>query len=269
MSMALSIRYALVYWAMLQAYASVESQDHLQNPLSFALSSRKVAAKTQRQQTAVLGSSFRIQGGVADGGKAELLTIPKGAKVKDVLLKVISVVEHHGPRDEDMWIRRVQVKGQWLKQKWAFKTGSGFYGSPVNYLARIGTGEWKAPLDLLKDSDGLLSLAIHNKEVPTKMFQSSTAQDVALVIGPVTVGVVYKTSNKDGLNFNHLDVHVKGLSSVLQPLGGLLIGNDNAPAPSLPHSNATEDQEFDDFKKELESEHSEAENSELVTTPAQ
>lgn len=213
-------------------------------PLSLRVSSSKVVARPERAQPQrsktqadSAGQSFRIRGGLEDGGTAELLTIPKGATGKDVLLKVVVQVEKMGPRAADMWIRRVQVNGQWLKAKWSFKTGSGFYGSPELYLARFGDSEWTAPVNLLKASDGLLSVAIHNKSAPTQMFQSSTAQDIKLVVGPVVLGVVWKTSNKDGLNFNHLDVHLFGLSSVKQELGGVLVGGQ---APPPPPANETE-----------------------------
>jgi len=235
------IRLAAVCIGVLHAVASETSPSdsaHTWNkPLSLRLSERKVVAQPHRNQVhraqahaevEVMGQSFRIAGGIEDGGTAELLTIPKGATGKDALLRVVVQVEKMGPREEDMWIRRVQVNGQWLPKKWSFKTGSGFYGTDGLYLARFGDSEWTAPVNLLKASDGLLSVAIHNKPVPTAMFQSSTAQDIQLVIGPVILGVVWKTSNKDGLNFNHLDVHLSGLSSVTQELGGLLIGEPPA-----------------------------------------
>jgi len=234
-------RLAAVCIGVLQTVAFAASPaeiSHLtHSPLSLRLSNRKVVAQKAQPKRAELqadatGQSFRIRGGIEDGGSAELLVIPKGATGKDVLLRVAVQVEKMGPRDEDMWIRRVQVNGKWLKAKWSFKTGSGFYGTPGLYLARFGDSDWTAPINLLKASDGLLSVAIHDKPVPTKMFQSSTAQDIQLVVGPVIVGVVWKTSNKDGLNFNHLDVHLSGLSSVKQELGGLLIGEPPAPSPA-------------------------------------
>jgi len=240
-------RLAAVCIAVLQAAAFETSPADISRishvPLSLRLSNRKVVAAPQRAevQAEAQSQNFRIQGGIEDGGSAELLTIPKGASGKDALLRVVVQVEKMGPRDEDMWIRRVQVNGNWLPEKWSFKTGSGMYGSEGLYLARFGDSEWTAPVNLLKASDGLLSVAIHNKTVPTAIFQSSTAQDIQLVVGPVIVGVVWKTSNKDGLNFNHLDVHLSGLSSVKQELGGLLIGEPPAPAPAPePLANETE-----------------------------
>jgi len=262
--MAPSFKFALAFTAIVQAAASWAAPESLLGPLSLRLSDSKVATKPQRQQqrSDVAGGSFRIQGGLEDGGSAELLVIPKGATGEDVLLRVVVQVEHHGPREEDMWIRRVQVAGKWLKKNWAFKTGSAFYGSPVNYLARLGHGDWTAPVNLLKASDGLLSLAIHNKEVPTEMFQSSTAMDVALIVGPVTVSVVYKTSNKDGNNFNHLDVHLSGLASVEQEMGGLLIGD----APPPPPANETETNDEEPAKLVLVSPFHES-SAEAFTTP--
>jgi len=242
------LRFAAVCAVTLQASASEVPPDH--SPLSLRLNDRKVVASPQRIQTGTealsesAGSSFRIRGGIEDGGRAELLVIPKGAKGDDVLLSVAVQVEKMGPRKQDMWIRRVQLHGQWMTKKWAFKTGSGYYGQPELYLARYGTSPWAAPVDLLKESDGLLSVAIHDKPVPTRLFQSSTAMDVQLVVGPVIVGVVWKTSNKDGANFNHLDVHLAGLSQVQQELGGLLIGEpdpgDEQVTQDHPNANATE-----------------------------
>jgi len=232
------LRFAAVCTALLQASASDVSPYH--SPLSLRLNDRKVIAQPQRAESRLdsAGSSFRIQGGIEDGGSAELLVIPKDAKGKDILLAVDVQVEKMGPREQDMWIRRVQVHGAWLHgKKWGFKTGSAAYGSPELYLAKYGDSEWTAPVNLLKASDGLLSVAIHDKPVPTQIFQSSTAMDTQLVVGPVVVGVVWKTSNKDGLNFNHLDVHLAGLSSVEQTLGGLLIGD---PEEKAPPSNATQ-----------------------------
>lgn len=234
------VRVAAVCAVIWQASGTEPHVDH--SPLSLRLNNRRVVAQPERAVSLAnalsdsAGTSFRIKGGIEDGGRAELLVIPKDAKGEDVLLSVSVQVEKMGPRKQDMWIRRVQCHGKWLKQKWAFKTGSGFYGTPELYLARYGDGEWTAPVNLLKASDGLLSVAIHDKPVPTQMFQSSTAQDIQLVVGPVIVGVVWKTSNKDGANFNHLDVHLAGLSSVQQTLGGLLIGE---PEPDEQMVNST------------------------------
>jgi len=232
------LRLAAVCAVIWQASGSEASPDLVHSPLSLRLNNRRVVAQPERAVTRAdaAGSSFRIKGGIEDGGRAELLVIPKDAKGDDVLLSVSVQVEKMGPRKQDMWIRRVQLHGKWLKQKWAFKTGSGFYGTPELYLARYGDSEWTAPVNLLKASDGLLSVAIHDKPVPTQLFQSSTAQDIQLVVGPVIVGVVWKTSNKDGANFNHLDVHLAGLSSVQQTLGGLLIGE---PDPEEQQVNRT------------------------------
>jgi len=236
------IRLAAVCAVIWQTSGSDASPDLAHSPLQLRLNNRRIVAKPERSLASTnsfadsAGTSFRIKGGIEDGGRAELLVIPKDAKGEDVLLSVSVQVEKMGPRKQDMWIRRVQVHGKWLKQKWAFKTGSGFYGAPELYMARYGSGEWTSPVNLLKASDGLLSVAIHNKSVPTQMFQSSTAQDIQLVVGPVIVGVVWKTSNKDGSNFNHLDVHLAGLSSVQQTLGGLLIGE---PEPEEPMINST------------------------------
>jgi len=267
--MALPLRFALAYTAFLQAAASPASPDLFHKPLALSVSNRKVVAQTKHATVAdSTSSSFRIKGGLEDGGVAELLVIPKDAKGEDVLMKVVCVVEHHGPREEDMWIRRVQVSGQWLKQKWAFKTGSGFYGAPENYLARLGDGEWQAPVELLKASDGLMSLAIHNKEVPTHTFQSSTVQDISLVTGPVTTSVVYKTSNKDGNNFNHLDIHVKGLSSVLQPMGGLLIGEPDLPEKHEDPEDPENTEDPEDPENTEDPEDPEGENTDTVTPPA-
>lgn len=235
-------RFAAVCAVILQAGSSEQPQDH--SPLSLRLNDRKVIAAPQRAQTESLteslGTSFRIRGGIEDGGRAELLVIPKGATGEDVLLSVAVQVEKMGPRKQDMWIRRVQVHGKWLKKKWAFKTGSGSYGAPELYLARYGDSAWTQPVNLLKESDGLLSVAIHDKPVPTQLFQSSTAMDIQLVVGPVIVGVVWKTSNKDGANFNHLDVHLAGLSQVQQELGGLLIGEPEPGDEQVTHGNKTQ-----------------------------
>jgi len=234
------IRLAAACAGIWQASGSEASPDLLHSPLSLRLNDRRIVAQPHRALTQAdsAGSIFRIKGGIEDGGRAELLVVPKGAKGEDVLLSVSVQVEKMGPRKQDMWIRRVQIHGKWLKEKWAFKTGSGFYGEPGLYLARCGNSEWTAPVNLLKTSDGLLSVAIHDKPVPTAMFQSSTAQDIQLVVGPVIVGVVWKTSNKDGANFNHLDVHLAGLASVQQPLGGLLIGEPE-PDEQMVNSTAT------------------------------
>lgn len=193
--------------------------------MSLRLANRKVLAKHAQHDTS---TDMQTEGDAENGGKAILLVIPANATGDDALVRVAAVVEHIGPADDDMWIRRVQVNGQWLKQKWAFKTGSGFFGDPSLYQARLGDGPWQQPVDLLKASDGLLRLAIHNKEPPVRLFQSSIGQEIHLVIGPVTLGVKYTTSNKDGSNFNHLDVHLAGLTEVVQPIGGVLMGEDES-----------------------------------------
>lgn len=204
--------------------------------MSLRLASRKTQDMSSSHQSS--GSHSRIfgtQGSLVaeDNGRATLLVIPKDAEGDDVLMKVSAMVEKIGPRDEDMWIRRVQVSGKWLKQKWAFKTGSGFFGDPSLYQARFGDGDWTEPVNLLKESDGLLRLAIHNKDAPTQKFQSSTGQECHLVVGPVTLAVKYATSNKDGINFNHLDVHLSGLRDVVQNMGGVLIAGSEESATEV------------------------------------
>ena len=180
---------------------------------------------------------FGTEGDLAaeDRGKATLLVIPKGAKGEDALMKVDALVEKIGPADEDVWIRRVQVSGQWVPKKWAFKTGSGFYGDPSLYQARLGENVWTEPVNLLKESDGLLRLAIHNKDPPTHKSQTSIGQEVHLIVGPVTIGVKYSTSNREGTNFNHLDVHLSGLRDVIQDMGGVLIsGSEESETQATP-----------------------------------
>jgi len=156
-------------------------------------------------------------------GRTELLTIPEGASAEDALLRVIASTEQIGSRKNDLWIRRVRVSGSWVGgDKYAFKTGSGYFGDANNYLASIGDGEWTTPGDLEDASNGRLSTILHSLEVPTTSFQSSPVEDVDLSAGPVHVQIKYVTSNKDNQNFNHLDVQVRGLSAVEQPLGGVL-----------------------------------------------
>jgi len=207
--------------------------------MSLRLADRKTLDTSSiRHATGSHAKIFGTYGDFAaeDRGKATLLVIPAGAEGDDVLLKVSAMVEKIGSKEEDVWIRRVQVRGKWLEQsgkRWSFKTGSGFYGDPSLYQARLGDGEWTAPVNLLKASDGLLRLAIHDKDAPTHMFQSSVSQDVHLVIGPVTLGVKYATSNKDGVNFNHLDVHLSGLKDVVQDMGGVLITGSEESASQV------------------------------------
>merc|ERR1719265_750374 len=165
----------------------------------------------------------------AADNKATLLVIPANATDDhDSLLRIQGAVEKIGPSDEDMWIRRVRVSGEWLKEKWAFKTGSGPFGDPALYQARLGDAPWTQPVNLLKASDGLLRLAIHNKQPPTHPLQQSIGQEVHLVIGPVTLGVKYVTSNKDDAMYNHLEVHLAGLTDVVQPMGGVLMGESES-----------------------------------------
>jgi len=192
--------------------------------------------------------------GDGSGGHCDLLVIPRGASHEDCLLRVTAYIEKMGDRPEDLWIRRVKLAGKWLPKQYGFKTGSGQYGEDSNYLVRMGTDEWKQPVELLKASDGLMSVAIHNKTVPTHNFEQALAQDVSLVIGPVTVGVTYATSNKDDINFNHLDVHLKGLTDVRQLLGGIL-------AEEPPRSD-DEDEPSEDKPVEDEPELSEGQPSE-------
>jgi len=197
----------------------------------------------------------------SEGGHCDLLVIPRDSSHDESLLRVTAYIEKMGDREEDLWIRRLTLSGQWLPQPYGFKTGSGSYGEEANYLVRMGTGEWKHPIDILKATDGLMSVAIHNKSVPTHNFESSLAQDVSLVIGPVTIGISYATSNKDERNFNHLDIHLKGLADVRQTLGGILAAepphlkepnedepNEDEPNeddPNLLHPNGVDPEAFD------------------------
>ena len=158
-----------------------------------------------------------------------MLVIPENATTAaDALIRVSGFVEKIGPSDDDMWIRRVQIDGQWVKEKWAFKTGSGPFGDPALYKARLGSGEWTEPMNLLRASDGLMRLAIHDKQPPTHPFQQSIGQEVHVVIGPVTLGVKYVTSNKDDRMYNHLEMHVAGLTDVVQTIGGVLMGDEHS-----------------------------------------
>merc|ERR1719454_407445 len=192
--------------------------------MSLRLASRNVLEMSHEHR------SSATQGDQVDeNGKANLLVIPENATTaEDALVRIAGFVEKIGPSDDDMWIRRVRVSGQWLKEKWAFKTGSGPFGDPALYQARLGEGEFTQPVNLLKASDGLLRLAIHNKQPPTHQFQQSIGQEIHLVVGPVTLGVKYVTSNKDGAMYNHLEVHVAGLTDVVQTIGGVLMGDSNS-----------------------------------------
>merc|ERR1712107_2265 len=144
------------------------------------------------------------------GAHVELMTIPAGASVEDALLKVTGETELIGERKNDLWIRRVRVQGQWLGgDDFSFRTGNAKFGDTSNYLARMSGGEWLSPEELLKASDGRMSLALHPHQAPTENWETSFSQDVELKAGPVEVMVSFATSKKDtDASFNHFDVHL-------------------------------------------------------------
>jgi len=151
-------------------------------------------------------------------GHVELMTIPAGASSEDALLKVTGETEQMGSRSNDLWIRRVHVEGRWLGgDDFSFKTGHAKFGEAANYLARMSGGAWLSPRDLLKISDGKLSLALGNRGAPMEKWEKTSNQEVALKAGPVKVLISYATSKKDTDEaFNHFDVFVSGLSEVDQ-----------------------------------------------------
>jgi len=228
---------ALAFCAIAIACASEQpaiGQEHLDDDAVSLLQwqVRRLSDKSFSLANTKLADSAAFVGQSAgEGGNCDLIVIPKGASHEDALLRVTAYIEKMGDREEDLWIRRIKLTGQWLPQHYAFKTGSGQFGDDSLYLVRMGTGEWQHPVDILKATDGLMSVAIHNKSVPTHNFESSSAQDVELVIGPVIVGVRYATSNKDSRNFNHLDLHLQGLKDVVQELGGVLASDSPEPEP--------------------------------------
>jgi len=157
-------------------------------------------------------------------GHVELMTIPAGASAEDALLKITGETEQIGSRDADLWIRRVHVEGQWMGgDDFSFKTGHGKFGEKSNYLARMSGGAWLSPRDLLKISDGKMSLALGNRGAPKEKWEKTSNQQVAMKAGPVKVLVSYATSKKDTDEaFNHFDVFVSGLSEVEQSMSGVL-----------------------------------------------
>jgi len=151
-------------------------------------------------------------------GHVELMTIPAGASSEDALLKVTGETEQMGSRQADLWIRQVHVEGRWLDgDDFSFKTGHAKFGEAQNYLARMSGGAWLSPLDLLKISDGKMSLALGNNNAPRDKWEKTSNQQISLKAGPVKVLVSYATSKKDTDEaFNHFDVFVSGLSDVKQ-----------------------------------------------------
>jgi len=157
-------------------------------------------------------------------GHVEFMTIPAGASAGHALLKVTGETEQMGERKNDLWIRRVHVEGKWLDgDDFSFKTGHAKFGDAANYLAKMSGGKWSSPQDLLKVSDGKMSLALYDDEAPTQDWEKSQAQEVSLRAGPVKVMVMFATSKKDtGDSFNHFDVHLSGLQDVTHSMSGVL-----------------------------------------------
>jgi len=164
-------------------------------------------------------------------GHVEFMTIPAGASSRDALLKVTGETEQMGVRKNDLWIRRVHVEGKWLGDDFSFKTGHAEFGDAANYLARMSGGKWVSPQDLLKVSDGKMSLGLYDDEAPTHDWEKSQAQEVSLRAGPVKVMVMFASSKKDtGDTFNHFDVHLSGLQDLTDSMSGVLA---TASGPAL------------------------------------
>jgi len=160
-------------------------------------------------------------------GKQEFVVIPAGASSKDADLLVTGTVEKYGERENDLWIRRLNVKGRWVDgETYNFKTNSASFGDEATIQVRAGKGNKWTSLDKVKDSN--LLVTSKDKRAPTTDFAESVAKVVQVQAGPLKVVVSFATAQKEGEKVNHLDLHVKNLHSVKSEVGGLLAGELSA-----------------------------------------
>lgn len=161
-----------------------------------------------------LVDDLEITDGVVDGHRTKTVNMLTAKATPDSppLLHIIAHVEQLGDGEDDFWIRRIQVTGGYFSgMKYRFRTGNGAYADADSYnLARVGDVNWTQPEDVLKYSQGQMYLTGFDKPEPTENFVSSPHKEVELVAGPMDIKVRYATSNKDGVEYNHLNLLVSG-----------------------------------------------------------
>lgn len=173
--------------------------------------------------TSIKGDKFDVY----KAGKHEFLVIPEGASPETADLYVSGKVRKNGARENDLWIRQLMVQGKWVKDgPYEFKTDDVDFGKKKSALIRIGgSKQWKAIDNTNLDSNLHLVSAV-DKKAPETDFAQSVSKSLKLKAGPVKVLIDFATAQKDGVDINHLDLHVEGLhANHKKSMGGLLAGD--------------------------------------------
>jgi len=166
---------------------------------------------------------------VYEPGAHEFVVLPAGAAPEDADLHISGKVRKFGTRENDLWIRKLTVQGNWVAGgPYQFKTSSVPFGNKRSALVKMGGAGWKA----MKKADldtGFLVSSEEDDVAPAAEFAQSVSRKVAVMAGPVTVHVDFATSQKNGEHINHLDLHLEGLEQAdAESMGGLLSGDVSA-----------------------------------------
>lgn len=173
--------------------------------------------------TSVSGDRFDVY----KPGDHEFLVLPKGATPKTADLYISGKVRKIGERENDLWIRQLKVQGKWVQDgPYEFKTTDKPFGKRKSALIRFGASKtWKA-MDKTKLNSNLHVVSGVDKKAPEVEFAQSVSKKLELKAGSVKVLIDFATSQKNGNDINHLDLHMKGLkSSQMKSMGGLLAGD--------------------------------------------
>lgn len=167
-------------------------------------------------------------------GKHEFLVLPSGASPDDAQLYISGDVKKIGERENDLWIRHLKVEGKWVENgPIEFKTNEAQFGKKRIALMRFGAENWR-PVDALEadpatvPTSSLTISPVRDESPPEVDFAQSVSKKIELQAGSITVLVDYATSQKNGQDINHLDLHLDGLETLDEPMAGLLAGDISA-----------------------------------------
>lgn len=173
--------------------------------------------------TSVNGQKFDVY----KPGDHEFLVLPEGASPQTADLHISGKVKKIGERENDLWIRKLKVQGKWIQDgPFQFKTSNVAFGKKKSALVKFGASKSWMAMDKAAPNANLHVVSGVDKEAPAAEFAQSVSKKLELKAGPVKVHIDYATSQKNGEDINHLDLHLTGLKSAQKKsMGGLLAGN--------------------------------------------
>lgn len=177
---------------------------------------------------------------VRRAGAHTLVTVPRGAEGADALLSVGASVEPVESGCSPLFIRSLDIVGQWLGSVPAlrFAAGSALPGESSGAVLQVGRSREltideflsMVPADMVK-----LSLAGKEAAVPSAANRHATLMTAKLRLGPgVKVQVSWTSERTPSASIAHgLWVAVTGLSRIHAAIGGLL-GEDDHHNVTMP-----------------------------------